>query len=573
MTDNDAISSSFSPIALEIIKGTSEGAYFIMTPSGKYLSASASKKFNLISEYSSDVCDFNILFDSGNVTIKLASSDQRQIRYNYNGGSGGFRWYDGISVDPISLYKGPSVDKYMISFDSVDGGSFSSSVIKAVVGTEITLTATPDTGYEFNNDWSVKDASGSDITVADGKFTMPASNVTVAGSFTQLSYTITKTDAVGGSFVVMSGETEVSSAHYNDVITLKATPDEGYEFTSWTVTYKDGEADKSFNPNGTFNMLASDVSVSAKFTEIAKIPVYASLTELIAAGAPTEDGTQVTVTLTDEVITKFYKNGNYTNGVYFNVGNQEIMVYCRDTPSDWKVGGAVSGTLTNCKWKIYNGTWELCPDDYTELTYVAPLEPCEAPSIVLDGATATITCATDGATIYYTVGESPADPTADDAEYTSPVTLTDGQTIKAIAIKDGMLNSSVSSKKYVEGGASIVKIVSTFTDNNLNTSEKAMTWKSSISANSFESSDPSRGVQFGAAKGKFTITGTGHDSKVKKISIIISTNGTGNTISATVGGVAIGKEISLTKANNYEVVFESSSEMSGDIVFNVNDSI
>lgn len=121
-------------------------------------------------------------------------------------------------------------------------------------------------------------------------------------------------------------------------------------------------------------------------------------------------------------------------------------------------------------------------------------------------------------------------------------------------------------------GGGLVEYISTFTDKNLNTKEKTMTWTPSIDANAFESADPKRGVQFGTNKGKFTITGTGHSSKIKKISVIISTNNAGNTISATVGGQKIGEIISLTKNNNYKIVFESTTELSGDIVFNVNNS-
>ncbi len=180
-----------------------------------------------------------------------------------------------------------------------------------------------------------------------------------------------------------------------------------------------------------------------------EVPVYASLSELVAAGAPTEAGAQVTVTLKDEEITKFYKTSKgYTNGVYLNVDGQEIEIFCRDVPSAWEIGGLLSGTLTKCDWKIYKGTWELCPENWDELTYTAPLASCETPVITLDGAVATITCATDGATIHYTVGESPADPTESDAVYSSPVTLTDGQTIKAIAVKDGMRPSVVALTTY-----------------------------------------------------------------------------------------------------------------------------
>ena len=138
---------------------------------------------------------------------------------------------------------------------------------------------------------------------------------------------------------------------------------------------------------------------------------------------------------------------------------------------------------------------------------------------------------------------------------------------------EASLTKEITLKQNAAGGATgLVEYVSTFTDKNLNTKEKTMTWTSSLEANSFDS-DLSRGVQFGAAKGEFTITGTGHASNVKKISVIISSNHkkNANTISATVGGVAIGKQISLTKNNNYEIVFESATELSRDIVFNVND--
>lgn len=193
----------------------------------------------------------------------------------------------------------------------------------------------------------------------------------------------------------------------------------------------------------------------------AAVPVYASVAELIAAGKPTETATKVTVTLKDEEITKFYKSGTYTNGVYFMVGTQEVQIYCWNTPSDWKVGGTISGTLTNCDWKLYNSTWKLCPADYSELTYKAPLPTCATPVITIaEGGVVSITCETTGATIHYTVGDSPADPTEADAVF-GAVTLTDGQTIKAIAVAKDHKPSAVALKKYVVGGAAPVTISKT----------------------------------------------------------------------------------------------------------------
>lgn len=356
-----------------------------------------------------------------------------------------------ICVRSITVVKG--IDKrHNINVAEVEGGTLSTSAIKAEKGTEITLTAEPQLGYEFNNDWSVTATDGTVINVVDNKFPMPAQDVTVSGTFSKVAYTITKAAAENGSFIVKNGDAEVTTAFKGDKITLEATPVEGFTFGKWTVTYMDGETEKSFTPSAnTFNMPAANVTVSATFVETAHVPVYTSVADLIAAGAPTKDGTKVTVTLTDEEITKFYKSGKHTNGVYFTVGTQEVQIYCWDTPEEWEVGGTISGTLTNCDWKLYNSTWELCPADYSELTYKAPLTACATPVITIaeDGAVS-IDCETVGATIHYTVGNNPADPTEADAVF-GAVTLTDGQTIKAIAVAKDHKPSAVASKKYTVG--------------------------------------------------------------------------------------------------------------------------
>ena len=213
VVDNNTIASTYGTMALEIVPGTTESTYSIMTPSGKYFSASAKGAFNLLETYSADDCDFTITFDKNNaIVIKQASSTNRQIRYNHNGGKGGLRWYEGTTALPVYLYKGPSVAKYSVSFVTVEGGSFSASPSKAEAGAEITLTATPAEGYAFNNDWSVKGADETVIEVVDGKFTMPAQNVTVSGTFSKVAYTITKATAENGSFTVKNGTEEVTTA-------------------------------------------------------------------------------------------------------------------------------------------------------------------------------------------------------------------------------------------------------------------------------------------------------------------------------------------------------------------------
>lgn len=105
-----------------------------------------------------------------------------------------------------------------------------------------------------------------------------------------------------------------------------------------------------------------------------EVPVYKTLAALVAAGAPTDEARKVTVTLTNEEIKDIYVTGanNYRNGIFLEVGERQIEIYCKNVPEAWVAGGSVSGTLVNCDWKLYKEIWELCPDDWTELEYKAP---------------------------------------------------------------------------------------------------------------------------------------------------------------------------------------------------------
>ena len=73
----------------------------------------------------------------------------------------------------------PAPTEFTITVTSGDNGTASASHAKAVVGMEITLTATPNKGYHFK-EWQV--ISGG-VTIKDDKFTMPSANVEVKAIF------------------------------------------------------------------------------------------------------------------------------------------------------------------------------------------------------------------------------------------------------------------------------------------------------------------------------------------------------------------------------------------------------
>jgi hypothetical protein len=73
-------------------------------------------------------------------------------------------------------------------------------------------------------------------------------------------------------------------------------------------------------------------------------------------------------------------------------------------------------------------------------------ETVARPVISISGTSAIISCSTSGATIYYTLNG--ATPTTSSTQYSSPITLSGACTIKAIAVKSGMNDSSVASEPY-----------------------------------------------------------------------------------------------------------------------------
>ena len=92
----------------------------------------------------------------------------------------------------ITIVKAPEAE-YAVTVRDDGHGTGSADPASATAGTEITLTATPNTGYHFK-EWQVM--SG-DVTVRDDKFTMPGSDVEVKAIFeenappTPTEYTVT----------------------------------------------------------------------------------------------------------------------------------------------------------------------------------------------------------------------------------------------------------------------------------------------------------------------------------------------------------------------------------------------
>lgn len=398
-----------------------------------------------------------------------------------------------ITVTPTAAtYYGITID------DGIEHGSVEASASSATEGTEITLIPTADAGYEFGS-WNVYKTGDqtTTVTVNNNAFNMPDYDVTVSAAFTAMPvYTVSCTTPANGTLSVSP------TSGYNGVeVTITATPNSGYELATLTATDDEGEITITDNK---FNIRNSNVTVAATFTPVIVyewVPVaigdltgsdifvivgshsgtYAMTNNNGTGSAPTAtsvtiSGGKITSTVTDNMIWNI--SGNSTDGyTFYPNGTTSTWLYCNTTASSSSNNNMRVGTGSRKVFKQDASNHLLTKDTYTD-RYVSvyssgsdwrgyvssSTEPTtvafykrvipaavETPVISLATGTyntnqsVTITCATDGATIYYTTDGTT--PTSSSTEYTEAISITQTTTLKAIAIK-GDDESNVASATY-----------------------------------------------------------------------------------------------------------------------------
>lgn len=145
------------------------------------------------------------------------------------------------------------VPVYSISVLAEEGGSVSTEGGDYSEGTQLTITATPDEGYEFSG-WS-------DGSTESTRTIQASEDLTLTASFTELenSYQLTVSAGEGGK---VSSEGGV----YNEgtEVTITASADEGYRFIGWS----DGSEEESITIT-----ITEEMSIEANFVKIISITV------------------------------------------------------------------------------------------------------------------------------------------------------------------------------------------------------------------------------------------------------------------------------------------------------------
>ena len=165
--------------------------------------------------------------------------------------------------DDVTAYATFKIKKYDVEIDaSIANGSVVSDKSSAAKNEKVTLTITPDGGYQSGT-VTVTKAGGGTVDVAnDNSFTMPGEKVTVSATFDKI-YDVTVSNDTNGT-----GSATPASGISGTEVTLSATANPGYQFKEWQVV--SGGVTVA---NNKFNIGTSDVEVKAVFEEIYTVTV------------------------------------------------------------------------------------------------------------------------------------------------------------------------------------------------------------------------------------------------------------------------------------------------------------
>lgn len=214
-------------------------------------------------------------------------------------------------------------------------------------GTLVTVTATANTGYSFDN-WTENGIIVS--TNPSYSFTVTASRNLVA-NFTAFTYTIATSSSPAGFGTTTGGGT----FSYNSQISVTATPNAGYTFMTWTENGNvvSTSSTYSFTVTGNRTLVANFEIISIFNITTASSPVDGGTT---SGGGAFSSGTQATVNATSNpgwMFVNWTENGNVvsTSSSYsFSVtsdrtltANFDIQTYTLSTAAVPANGGSTSG--------------------------------------------------------------------------------------------------------------------------------------------------------------------------------------------------------------------------------------
>lgn len=265
--------------------------------------------------YTSFVGDAEVLVDDLNIRKKADADSDRvgsldkeddvkilEVKDNW-GRIGTDKWINLSYVkmtDPAPTTPTTPATKYNVYVGALTGAVSDTSVApntaSCTQGTTVTLLVNPGTGKKLKS-ITVTDANGNNIQVADKKFTMPASNVTVTAEFIDEDAVLYKvsigTVTESCSVTVRGGTNEFT---YSQDVILNVQPAAGYQLDQ--LKYQQGTATavpigKDASDNYSFKMPNGDVTITATFSKISR--TVSATVSPASSGTASVDKTTATI--------------------------------------------------------------------------------------------------------------------------------------------------------------------------------------------------------------------------------------------------------------------------------------
>lgn len=179
----------------------------------------------------------------------------------------------GEDVEIEALYRDMFIVRferfYTVQIAETTNGTVTANKTEEIAdGEEITLTVTPDPGYELD-ELIVEDVDGNIVpATADNKFTMPKNDVKVSATFVRAATKYNITVVNGVASLTENGQKILSAKAETDV-TLTADPAPSRkQFSKWKVKRGDVTLDDESSETTRFLMPAEDVEIEAVYKPI-----------------------------------------------------------------------------------------------------------------------------------------------------------------------------------------------------------------------------------------------------------------------------------------------------------------
>ena len=204
-------------------------------------------------------------YDAATGTLKgeQAGPVEFKIEYQYSNDNG-TTWSDPVTIETKRVYK-------IAIADDIYNGTVTVTADKefAAEGETVTLTVTPDEGYELElvGYFNADDETVEPVFIENNQFTMPGYDIKIYATFVEATktYTVTLPETFENGAVTIEGDK--TSFTEGETVTLNVTPVEGYELDKLIVDGNDVTANVA-EGKYSFPMGTANVEIAATFKKI-----------------------------------------------------------------------------------------------------------------------------------------------------------------------------------------------------------------------------------------------------------------------------------------------------------------